>query len=84
MLQEVSDELFRRFTEKARAELEQEAGAGGEASVAPGGTLPESEALDAVSLGGAVAGSVARRFMSQPLFWVAIAVAAVVVFLIVR
>ena len=90
MMQEVSDQLFKKFTEKARAELEREAGTSGEPSqpshvppIAADSAVPESEALDAVSLGTAVAGSIARRWMSHPFFWVAIVIAAVVVFLIV-
>ena len=87
MMQDVSDQLFKKFTEKARAELEQEAGASGEASGEPSAAAeagaPESDALDAVSLGTAVAGSVARRLMSNPYFWVAIVIAAVVVYLMV-
>ena len=83
MMQEVSDQLFKKFTEKARAELEQEAGTSAEASPPAGSAAPESDALDAVSLGTAVAGSVARRLMSNAYFWVAIVIAAVVVYLMV-
>ena len=94
MMQDVSDQLFKRFVEKARAELEQEqeasAGTEATAAVASASTSPtgvrgsEPEALDGVSLGAAVAASVGRRWVGHPLFWVAVVVAAAVVYFLAR
>jgi len=92
MMQDVSDQLFKKFVEKARAELEQEYStadvAGSEpspvAAPAPSEPRPEPEALDAVALGSAVAASVGRRWISSPAFWVAVAVAAAGLYFLFR
>ncbi len=90
LIQDVSDQLFKKFTERARAELEQEAaaaGSGPEAGAAGPPAAPNNpdatQALDAVSLGTAVAGNVLRRWASSPWFWVAILVAAGVIYVLV-
>ena len=90
LIQDVSDQLFKKFTERARAELEQEAaaaGSGPEAGAAEPPAAPNNpdatQALDAVSLGTAVAGNVLRRWASSLWFWVAILVAAGVIYVLV-
>ncbi len=78
MIQDVSDQLFQRFTAAVRAELEtMPAGAapGGEPPAAP--ASPQSPSLDAVSLGAQVAGRTARRWARSPAFWVGVAVLAI-------
>ncbi len=89
LIQDVSDQLFKKFTERARAELEQEAAdaprtevRGGEPPKAPD-SPDTAQALDAVSLGTAVAGNVLRRWMGSPFFWVAILIAAGVIYVLV-
>lgn len=92
MMQDVSDQLFKKFVEKARAELEQEHSpapvAGSESAPAAAAASPEPrpepEALDAVALGSAVAASVGKRWISSPAFWIGIAVAAFGLYFLLR
>jgi len=81
MIQDVSEQLFRKFTEAIRTELEG-SGAAPEASgeAAPPAAKPEAEALDAVALGKAVAGSALRRWVRQPAFWIAAAALVALVY----
>ena len=83
MIQDVSDEMFQKFTTAMRAELESGAsGVGGEGSetevVKP---APEtSEALDGVALGAAVGKKALGRLVRRPIFWVAVAALAVMIY----
>jgi hypothetical protein len=70
MIQDVSDQLFEKFTAAMRAELE--APAAPAAPAAP-------EALDLGSIGAAAASRAAGRALRRPGFWIAVAVAALLV-----
>src|SRR5712692_2635754 len=91
MVQDVSDHLFQVFSQCMRAELETAAAAPAPtpAAAAPApsaagvrGALPE--ALDLGSLGAKVAGLAAGRAIRRPAFWLAVAAAAALLYLIFR
>lgn len=80
MIQDVSNQMFQRFTEAVRAELEQPARpepAAPAAAAAPGpaGAPP----IEVVSFGSQVVGRAALRALRRPGFWL---VAAIVLFVI--
>jgi len=94
MIQDVSDQLFQRFTAAVRAELEKpepvaSAGSevsggstmsGGAASIADAPVpAPANEPIQAVSFGAQVAGRTARRWAQSPGFWLGLAVAAALI-----
>lgn len=66
MIQDVSNEMFQKFTEAVRAELEQEAAA---VAVAPVPAPP----IEVVSFGSRIAGRAAERALRRPAFWAAAA-----------
>lgn len=83
MIEAVSDEMFDKFTQSMRAQLErpgEEAADGDDASSQPepgeGKAVPASEspeqALDVVSLGARVGFKMAGRMVRSPVFWVAV------------
>jgi carbon monoxide dehydrogenase subunit G len=80
MIQDVSDQLFQRFTAAVRAELEMPAGAAavGETLAAP--AVPQSQPLDAVSFGAQVAGRTVRRWSEAPGFWMTLTVLAILLY----
>jgi uncharacterized protein len=85
MIQDVSDHLFQVFSQCMRAELEAAAPAAAPAKVpapAAGPTTPE--ALDLGSLGVKVAGRAAARTVRRPAFWIAVAAAAALLYLLFR
>ena len=123
IVQDVSDQMFRRFTEAMRAALESagdDAGADGAAGDRPAsdsaagndpdaarrpadsagaprpgaesavaqaptsGDAPDDDAIDAVSLGAQVGGRALGRLARRPGFWVAVAIVAVILWLIVE
>ena len=67
MIQDVSDQMFRQFTEAMRAELEAQPAStlGGAAPKATEQVPP----IEAISLGASVAGRAARRLARRPSFW---------------
>lgn len=75
MIQDVSDQMFRQFTEAMRAQLE---GATVPAPPAPG-RAPQRESLDALALGGHVAGRAMGRAVRRPAFWIAAALLALAI-----
>ena len=100
MIQDVSDHLFQIFSQNMRAELEPSAApataATAAAPAAPGPAAPSAppapaaparaapEALDLGSLGAKVAGRAAGRVVRRPSFWIAVAAAAVLLYLLLR
>ena len=98
MVQDVSDHLFQVFSQCMRAELETAAAAPAPAPAAaapaPAAAAPAPsaagvrgaapEALDLGSLGAKVAGLAAGRAIQRPAFWVAVAAAAVLLYLLFR
>lgn len=86
MIQDVSDQLFQKFTEAMRKELEPVVPAvtspTGEAQV-PVSILPppaQPAALDLGSIGAAAAGRAAGRMARRPAFWIALAVIAILLY----
>ncbi|HYV65986.1 MAG TPA: SRPBCC family protein [Myxococcales bacterium] len=99
MIQDVSDHLFQIFSQNMRAELEPSASpaaAAAPAPAAPGPAAPPAppapgapakaapEALDLGSLGAKVAGRAAARVVRRPSFWIAVAAAAALLYLLFR
>jgi carbon monoxide dehydrogenase subunit G len=74
MVQDVSDQLFEIFAQRVRAELESAAPA---AAPLPTAAPPRQEALDVGALG-------ARAVLRAPVFWVAVAAAAVLLYFLLR
>ena len=106
MIQDVSDEMFRRFTDAMRAALESAPdGAGADTPVgdgpaadasdaarpaagspgaqAPGGVAAGSDAIDAVALGATVGSRALGRAVRRPGFWLAVVIAAAILWLLV-
>ena len=116
MIQDVSDEMFRQFTDAMRAALESAPDrAGSDTPVgdrpdadspdaarpapdsagaprpavdlpgaqASGGVAPGSDTIDAVSLGATVGGRALGRAVRRPGFWLAVVIAAAILWLVV-
>ncbi len=84
MIQDVSNQMFQKFTEAVRAALEppaQEAMAGLPAVGAPTPSVPPAPAppIEVVSFGSQILGRAATRALGRPGFWAAVVVAAIVV-----
>ena len=81
MIQDVSDQMFQRFTAAMKAKLEAPAGDGG-TSAAPARQSPaqpeEQAPIEMLSFGGAVVGRAIERTLHRPAFWIVITVAAIV------
>lgn len=97
MIQDVSDHLFQLFSQCMRAELEAAAPAASPppqaaAQMSPQATAPAPSAppapapqpLDLGSLGAKVAGRAAARAVRRPAFWIAVAAAAALLYLLFR
>ena len=74
MIQDVSDQMFRQFTDAMRAALESAADRPG--ADPPGAGVPGGDAIDAVSLGAKVGGRALGRAVRRPGFWLAAVLAA--------
>lgn len=68
MMQDVSDQMLRKFTEAMRAELERP-----EAPATPA----EAPPIEVVSFGSQIVGRAAARALRRPVFWIAAAVVLV-------
>jgi hypothetical protein len=83
MIQDVSDQLFERFTAAVRAQLET-----AEAPVAgtQGGPAAAvvSEPIEAVSFGAQLAGRTLARWARGPAFWLGVAALAAFVYWLLR
>ncbi|HEY4769449.1 MAG TPA: SRPBCC family protein [Myxococcales bacterium] len=85
MVQDVSDQMFQIFSQRVRAELESAAPATAPAAaptavpaaLVPTAAPPRQEALDVGALG-------ARAALRAPVFWIAVAAVAVLVYLLLR
>jgi hypothetical protein len=92
MIQDVSDQLFQKFTEAMRRELETTEGtartagtattAEGEGPATP--SPPIEQVLDVGSLGAAAAGRAAARSLRKPAFWIAVIVIAILLYWFLR
>jgi len=84
MIQDVSDHLFQIFSQCMRAELESTPRAvSAPAAAAPAPSAPP-QALDLGSLGAKAAGRAAFRTVRRPSFWIAVAAAAALLYLLFR
>lgn len=100
MIQDVSDQLFQKFSEAMRRELETPAAAPAAESIPPPAAaapaaeapqapepvaLPEAQpALDVGALGAAAASRAAGRMLRRPSFWIVILVLAALLYFILR
>lgn len=91
MIQDVSDQLFQKFTECMRRQLEAPAAVAPPTPLAvasdvpaagapPPPAVPGPEALDLGALGAAAAGRAATRVLRRPAFWIAVLVVAAIVY----
>ncbi len=72
MIQDVSDQMFQKFTEAVRAELESKAQAPAGSDPAPAVEAAQAPPIDAVSFGAGVLGRAVRRAVGRPGFWIGI------------
>lgn len=80
MIQDVSDQMFEKFTTAVRADLESAGEGNGAASAGPQPAAREAKPIDAVSFGAAVLGRAAARALRRPLFWAAAIVLALLTY----
>jgi carbon monoxide dehydrogenase subunit G len=80
MIDDVGDQMFQKFTEAVRAELESARSGIGLASAPPPGARNEVVPLDVVSLGAGVVSRAAARAARQPALWVAVPILALVLY----
>ena len=83
MIQDVSDEMFRRFTDAMRAALESASEQTGTDTPAGDEPASDSPTVDAVSLGARVGRRAFGRLVRRPGFWLAVVIAAAILWLIV-
>jgi hypothetical protein len=87
MIQDVSDQLFQKFSEAMRRELEIPAVVPNpdSAPVAPPAPAPpREEVLDVGALGTAAAGRAAGRMLQRPAFWIVIIALALILYWFLR
>ncbi len=80
MIQDVSDQMFQKFTEAVRAELEMTAEAPAAPDGPPAAQVSAAPPIEALSFGAGVLGRAGARTIRRPGFWVALAVLALVVY----
>lgn len=80
MIQDVSDQMFEKFTAAMRAELESAGEGNGGLGEKAQPTASEAAPIDAVSLGAGVLGRAAARGLRRPVFWVAAVVLALLIY----
>lgn len=90
MINDVSDQLFQKFSDAMRRELETAATpaavptAGATAAPPPAAAAPVEDVLDVGSIGAAAAGRAAGRLLTRPGFWIVLALLALVLYLVLR
>ena len=80
MIQDVSDQMFQKFTEAVRVELEVKAQATAGPDPAPVVEAAQAPPIDAVSFGAGVLGRALGRAVRGPALWVAAAALALLVY----
>jgi len=80
MIQDVSDQMFQKFTEAVRAELETKAQTPVGPDPAPAVEAPQTPPIDAVSFGAGVLGRALGRAVRGPALWVTAAALALLVY----
>lgn len=83
MIQDVSDQLFQKFTDAMRRDLEAAPTAASESAAAPP-PPPVADALDVGSIGAAAAGRAAARTLRKPAFWIILIILAVIIYWFLR
>jgi carbon monoxide dehydrogenase subunit G len=76
MIQDVSDQMFQKFTEAMRAELSSKTAP----ETALPGPAPEAAPIEVVSFGAGVLRRAARRSARRPVFWVALVLLALAIY----
>jgi carbon monoxide dehydrogenase subunit G len=71
MIQDVSDQMFQKFTEAVRAELEAKAQVPVGPELAPAAETAQAPPIDAFSFGASVLGRALGRTVRRPAFWLA-------------
>ncbi len=84
MIQDVSDQLFQKFSDAMRRELGVPAAAGPVEAAAPVPVPKREEVLDVGALGTAAAGRAAVRMLQRPAFWIVIIVLALILYWFLR
>lgn len=92
MINDVSDQLFQKFSDAMRRELETAAapavtaaaGASAFPPPAAAAAAPAADVLDVGSIGAAAAGRAAGRLLTRPGFWIVLALLALVLYLALR
>jgi carbon monoxide dehydrogenase subunit G len=79
MIQDVSNQMFQRFTEAVRTELEEAPAAGEPAVAASPGPQAAAPPIEVVSFGSRVLGRAAGRAARRPEFWALVVAAALAV-----
>ncbi len=82
MIQDVSDQMFQKFTEAVRAELSSKAEAPAASDRMPAVETAQAPPIDAVSFGAGVLGRALGRVVRQPDFWVALVALVLLVYLL--
>ncbi len=80
MIQDVSDQMFQKFTEAVRAELEAKAQAPAGTNPAPALEAAQAPPIDAVSFGVGVLGRALGRTVRRPAFCIVLAALVLLVF----
>jgi len=83
MIQDVSDEIFQKFTDAMRAELEQKPASQPAEEVKSAGE-DRAAPIEVVSLGATVIGRAAGRAVRRPGFWVGAIALALLIWLLLR
>lgn len=81
LMQDVSDQMLKRFTEAMRAELEKPAAQAPSAAAAATPPTPAAP-IEVVSFGTQIAGQAARRALRGPAVWIVAAVVIVMIYLV--
>lgn len=80
MIQDVSDQMFEKFTTAMRAELESASEGDGRAGEKPSAPRSPAAPIDAVSFGAGVLGRAVVRGLRLPLSWAAVVLLALLVY----
>jgi hypothetical protein len=80
MIQDVSDQMFEKFTTAVRADLESAGGGNGDANVGPQPAPGEAAPINAVSFGAGILARAVARGLRRPVFWATAVVLVVLIY----
>jgi carbon monoxide dehydrogenase subunit G len=80
MIQDVSDQMFEKFSAAMRTDLESAGEGNGDANARPQPAASEAAPIDAVSFSAGVLGRAAARGLRRPVFWAAAVVLALLIY----